>query len=190
MKAQEFWLKFKELFSEETDSLKTARKYWKKPRDFTNEFINKYIPYIIKEQNDIAEFEYFRIDIIAYSQRKDEAEAYPYDGELTPYLWDLKVAFEHENNNKEWLDEVIKLSHINCPLRVVVGYFVPDNFKRDNALDFAATMLKKKIGNECANNQEFLLVIGDSGIQSAQQVIASSYTPYLYSNGKFIKQEW
>ena len=75
-------------------------------------------------------------------------------------------------------------------MRVVVGYFVPDNFERDNALDFAATMLKKKIGNECANDQEFLLVIGDSGIQSAQQVSASSYTPYLYSNGKFTKQEW
>ena len=36
MKAQEFWLKFKDLFSEGSDSLKTARKYWKKPRDFTN----------------------------------------------------------------------------------------------------------------------------------------------------------
>ena len=117
MKAQEFWLKFKELFSEGSDSLKTARKYWKKPRDFTNEFINKYIPYIIKEQNDIAEFEYFRIDIISYSQRKDEAEAYPYDGELTPYLWDLKVAFEHENNNKEWLEK-------NCFHKSVNGFCI------------------------------------------------------------------
>ena len=189
MNAQGFWSRFIALFAEGTESAKAARKYWKKPRDFTNEFINKYIPDMIKEGDDISEFEYFRIDIIAYSQRKDEAAAHPYRGDLAPYLWDLKVAFEHENNDKEWLDEVIKLSHIKCPLRVVVGYFVSDNLLRKSALDFAAAMLKNKIGDSCSSGEEFLLIIGDSKIDS-QQVSASSYTPYLYENGEFVKQDW
>jgi len=189
MKAQEFWERFKNLFTEGTESLTDARKHWKVPQEFTNQFVNPYIPKIITDENDTSEFEYFRIDIIAYSQRKDEAEAYPYDGELKPHLWDLKVAFEHENEKEKWLDEVIKLSHINCPLRVVVGYFFPDAAKRNNALDFAAAMLEKRIGKDCASDQEFLLILGDSGT-NAQQVNASTYTPYLYSKGKFIKQEW
>jgi hypothetical protein len=32
--------------------------------------------------------------------------------DFQPYLWDLEVAIEHENNDKLWMDEVIKLSHI------------------------------------------------------------------------------
>jgi len=188
MKAHEFWTKFINLFAEGSESLKTARRHWRKSRDFTNEFVNKYIPDIIKEGNDISEFEYFRIDIISYAQRKNEADSYAYKGNLTPYLWDLKVAFEHENNSKEWLDEVIKLSHINCPLRVVVGYFTPDEPQRQEALAFAAEMLKKKVG-ETIQNGEFLLIIGNGDNSTTpKQLGTNTYTPYLYENGQFVKQ--
>lgn len=189
MKAEEFWKRFKNLFSEGSQSSVDARKYWKNPREFTNNFVNEYIPEIIKEENDTTEFEYFRIDIIAYSQRRDEAKAYGYDfKKLKPHLWDLKVAFEHENDKTEWLDEVIKLSHIRCPLRIVVCYFTPGE-ERAKALEFAAAMLCKKIGKNVAKNEEFLLIIGSSGTR-ATQVNASTYTPYLYQSGEFIMQNW
>ncbi len=189
MTAKDFWMRFRDLFTEGSQSLSVAREHWKQPRNFTNEFINEYIPSIMIEENDRLEFEYFRIDIITYAQRKDEAKDYGYQGTLTPYLWDLKIAFEHENDKDNWLDEIIKLSHINCPLRVVVGYFASNATKRKNALNFAAAMLKKKVGESLPDGQAFLLIIGDSGI-SAERVTASSYTPYLYENGSFIKQYW
>lgn len=189
MKAQEFWGKFKNLFTEGSESLTDARKYWDNSREFTNKFVNEYIPKIITEENDTSEFEYFRIDIISYSQRKDEAKKYGYDPKkLKPYLWDLKVAFEHENNNTEWLDEIIKLSHIRCPLRIVVCYFT-EGEERDKALHFASSMLCKKIGEDVAEGEQFLLIVGDSGKKS-RQVNTSTYTPYLYQDGEFKIQNW
>ena len=189
MKAQEFWGRFKNLFTDGSESLSDARKYWEKPREFTNQFVNEYIPKIITEENDTAEFEYFRIDIISYLSRKDEAKEYGYDSKkLKPYLWDLKVAFEHENNNTEWLDEVIKLSHIRCPLRIVVCYFT-EGEERAKALHFASAMLCKKIGENVAEGEQFLLIVGDSG-RRANQVNISTYTPYLYQNGEFEIQNW
>lgn len=189
MKAQEFWVRFKNLFTEDSESLTVARKYWDNSREFTNKFVNEYIPEIITDENDTSEFEYFRIDIISYLSRKDEAKEYGYDSKkLKPYLWDLKVAFEHENNKTEWLDEVIKLSHIRCPLRIVVCYFTKGE-ERAKALRFASAMLCKKIGENVAEDEQFLLIVGDSG-RSAKPVNISTYTPYLYQNGEFKIQNW
>ena len=135
-----------------------------------------------------TEFEYFRIDIIAYTQRKEEAKAieYNYNGEyyLKPYLWDLEIAFEHENKNREWLDEIVKLSHIRCPLRVVVGYAPIEN--RDVHVKYAANVLSKKLGNSLPDKEEFMLILGKSKIKS-HQVNESTYLAYKYENGEFIE---
>ena len=154
MNAQEFWGRFKNLFTEGSESLTDARKYWKNSREFTNHFVNKYIPQIVTEEKDTSEFEYFRIDIISYLDRKDEAQKYGYNSKkLKPYLWDLKVAFEHENNKTEWLDEIIKLAHILCPLRIVVCYFEKGE-EREKALRFASAMLCEKIGENVAKGEQ------------------------------------
>ncbi|MEG0017017.1 MAG: hypothetical protein RR747_10655, partial [Gordonibacter sp.] len=65
--------------------------------------------------------EYYRIDVTSW---KDRAAEIRHDApkNFTPYFWDLEVAVEHENYDRHWMDEVIKLAHINCPLRVVIGY--------------------------------------------------------------------
>ena len=189
MQAKDFYLRFKELFKKGSPELQVAQKNWKNPREFTNSFINEYIPKIITEKDEKSEFEYFRIDIISYLQRKDEAKEYGYNSrKLKPYLWDLKVAFEHENNKTEWLDEIIKLSHIRCPLRIVMCYFERGE-ERTKALGFAADMLCKKIGENVGEGEEFLLVIGDSNKES-EQGKAPIYTPYLYKNAKFETQDW
>ncbi len=189
MKAQDFWEKFRGLFAQGSETLLDARRYWKNSGKFTKKFVNKYVPGIITEENDIFQFEYFRIDVISYSDRKDEAVRYGYDPEkLKPYLWDLKVAFEHENDKGLWLDEIIKLAHIRCPLRVTVGYF-PEGKEREAALEFASAMLCKKQGEIVADSEEFLLILGVSGLEG-KRVDASIYTPYLYQNGKFVKQTW
>jgi hypothetical protein len=189
MKARDFWNKFKKLFEEGSDSLKIAQENWDCERDFTNEFINKKIPEIMNnEKRYKTEFEYFRIDIIAYTQRKEEAKAieYNYNGEyyLKPYLWDLEIAFEHENKNREWLDEIVKLSHIRCPLRVVVGYAPIEN--RDVHVKYAANVLSKKLGNGLPDEEEFMLILGESKIKS-YQVNESTYIAYKYENGEFIE---
>ena len=189
MTAEKFWIEFKKLFREGSDSLESAQKNWDCERDFTNEFINKKIPEIMNnEKRYKTEFEYFRIDIIAYTQRKEEAKAieYNYNGEyhLKPYLWDLEIAFEHENKNREWLDEIVKLSHIRCPLRVVVGYAPIEN--RDVHIQYAANVLSKKLGNRLPDEEEFMLILGESKIKR-EQVNENTYIAYKYENGEFIE---
>jgi hypothetical protein len=59
--------------------------------------------------------EYYRIDLTGWRQLREKIKAdIPGGGsyDFQPYLWDLEVAIEHENNDKLWMDEVIKLSHI------------------------------------------------------------------------------
>jgi hypothetical protein len=55
------------------------------------------------------------LDIMAYEQRVDGVN----------FNWDLRVAFEHENNQKgeDWIDELCKLCHVVADLRVLVSYF-------------------------------------------------------------------
>ena len=190
MRAEEFWIEFKKLFREGSNALKVAQKNWCNPREFTNEFVNVYLPGIMKEKESITtEFEYYRIDIIAYdNKRKDEAKEIAKSlglskEDFSPYLWDLEIALEHENNKREWLDEVIKLSHINCPLRVVIGYAEEKN--EEKCRELASKVLQKKIGDNTPNDQEFMLILGKSGIRSSSEVNENTYKAYIYKEGRF-----
>ena len=190
MKAKEFWENFKKLFKEGSKSLKKAQKNLENSKNFTKNFVKEYFPVVMRNGKEYETgFEYYRIDIIAYSENVDEAERIEKaiglnKKKFSPYLWDLEIALEHENDKKEWLDEVIKLSHINCPLRVVIGYATEDS--RELRLRFASEMLQKKIGNNTPNGQEFMLILGKSGI-SGEQVNENTYKAYIYENGEFIE---
>lgn len=98
--------------------------------------------------------EYYRIDITSWIQREDELDTKNIG--LSPHLWDLEAAVEHENNSKEWLDEVCKLAYIRCPLRVVIGYGT-DNLNEK-------IKIAKKILSETNaftdDDQEFLIILG------------------------------
>ena len=191
MTAKEFLKRFESLFEVGSDSLKDAQDNWENSKKFTDDFVKRHIPEIMKEgEGTQTEFEYYRIDIIAYdNSRKEEAIQIAKSLELDeiefrPYLWDLKIALEHENDKGEWLDEVVKLSHINCPLRVVIGYAKPEN--EEKCITLASKVLQKKIGNNTPKGQDFLLILGKSG-EKANDVSATTYHPYIYRNGKFIK---
>ncbi len=189
MKAKDFWNKFKKLFEEGGNSLKVARENWENSREFTNKFVNEHLPSIMKEKDSIiTEFEYYRIDIIAYdNKRKDEAKEIARslglsEKEFSPYLWDLEIALEHENDKREWLDEIVKLSHINCPLRIVIGY--ADEKSEEKCIELASKVLQKKIGTNTPKGQEFMLILGKSGI-SSDKVNEDTYKAYKYKNGEF-----
>ncbi len=70
--------------------------------------------------------EYMNIDLIAYER----------DGSNN---WCMKVAFEHENMDN-WDDELCKLCHVVCDLRVIATYFNFDSRRR--SID---KMLQKRI---------------------------------------------
>ena len=152
--AKQFYEKFQEKFKNETDDAKV--KYTESP-SWTKNVITM-IERILKELscNPEVNREYYRIDVIGWKQHKEELSV----GEtgLKKHLWELLFAVEHENDSKDWLDEVCKLSYIRCPLRVVIGYNKDD---ADDKIKIAKDILTKT-GAFTNDEEEFLILLGPS----------------------------
>ena len=102
------------------DNYENSRKRWH--NNYTN-FINIELMGAYFEKHKFnSNNEYYRVDALAWKQFAEKAKETCRDVNMNPHLWGLSIAFEHENNYKDWYDEVIKLLYINAPLRVVVGY--------------------------------------------------------------------
>ena len=115
---------------------------------------------IIQKMNYQPQNEYFRIDSSGYTKRWEELEKI---SGLNPHLWDLNIAVEHENDAKDWLDEVIKLAHVCCPLRVVIGYVPMEKRSKEQILlDYAANALKQLKCADNITNGEFMIILGNS----------------------------
>ncbi len=154
-----FFDEFSKIFEANSEFLQQANQSYQHNTEFTN-FIIERINQIIKSRGWVAQNEYFRIDCMGYKSRYKELEK---TSGLTPHLWDMEIAVEHENDDKDWLDEVIKLAHVCCPLRVVIGY-VPEDKRSDdqNLLDYAANALKRLKCVDNVTRGEFMIILGNS----------------------------
>lgn len=154
-----FFDEFNKTFSEDSIYREKAVETYPHNTEFTNFIIDR-INGIIKENGNVSQNEYFRIDSMGYKSRYKELEK---TSGLTPHLWDMEIAVEHENDDKDWLDEVIKLAHVCCPLRVVIGYVPEDKRNEDqNLLDYAANALKRLKCVENVTKGEFMIILGNS----------------------------
>lgn len=190
---------FYEKFSSIIEKNRVAgQKAWPHDKDFTDFIIPKIKETITACGEYETQKEYFRIDAIGWEQKRgktgvdfpEEKDNYKFQ----EYAWNLKIAVEHENNDKLWMDEIIKLAHIFCDLRVVIGY-IPLSLKNehDNYLKFVSDTIKKSELNDNMKNGAFLLIIGNSKCNNKEQYL--NYTPYLYikedEEYKFKKmQDW
>ena len=110
--------------------------------------------------------EYYRIDNIAWKYTESKSGSgigyqQNYKHDINAHRWKLLAAVEHENNSKDWTDELVKLAYVNCPLRVVISYGdCTDNYKkaREVANEIAIDIELDKFVN--TENQEFLLIFG------------------------------
>ena len=188
MKAQEFWGRFSESLVTKRED---AEKAWKYNKDYTEFIIGMMEEIIGKNDKGGAGFEtskeYYRIDLTGWSQLRDKIKAdiprnESYD--FQPYLWDLEVAIEHENNDKLWMDEVIKLSHIACELRIVIGY-VPVELKDEHIkyLDYVSNAINNNLKARDNMNNDFLIILGDTKLKNGNK--KCNYTPYIWKNNKF-----
>ena len=140
----------------------------------------------------VPQHEYFRIDNIGYKHKYYKiTEEERDDIGLWRHLWDLKIAVEHENSKKDWMDEVVKLIHIRCPLKVVVAYNNCD--MRDDGdikkLDFIAKWVPEVDAFDKNAKEEFLIIIGNGAPKhkANPNYTKFDYRGYLYnaSLGKF-----
>lgn len=142
--------------------------YWNDYHDNSRwtALVTQIIKNIIEKYKLTPQTEYFRIDVSGWISYWNEIANEASELGLRPHLWDLKIAVEHENDSSDWTDELVKLAHIRCPLKVVIGY-VPCDMREaegleDKRLNFAAKLLQKVEAFVPAAKEQYLVILGNS----------------------------
>lgn len=159
--AQWFFGEFAATFTRNSQYYRQAVESYAHNTAFTSFAIQR-INDIIREKGYTSQNEYYRIDAMGYTNRWEAMEK---SSALSPHLWDLEIAVEHENSSKDWLDEVVKLAHICCPLRVVIGYVPRSQRERgdETRLAYAADALGQLKCRDNLRSGEFMVILGNSG---------------------------
>jgi hypothetical protein len=183
MDAKEFMIKFKS----ETDEERIIE-----GRRLFDIYLNdkEYTPVITKIINDIitsagegihSQNEYFRIDAVGWETHYEDmkADAKNRGIKINAHLWDLKIAVEHENSKKDWSDELIKLIHIKCPLKVIIGYSHSDErgeIERSK-LDFLSKWIQNVDAMKKGTDEQYLIILGNG---CNHKTGLSDYTDFGY----------
>lgn len=209
MEAREFWESFKRLveensakledvWSERSESGKGENPFTKEIKQVITQAINQ-AKGVVGVNTYYTQKEYYRIDLIGWEQKKDN-NYYEINNDLgyqlNKHAWNFDIAVEHENDEKDWSDEVIKLAYIFCKLRVVIGYFpyMKNENEKWKLQQEYLNAVTKTIGQlSCKENMEhgdFMIILGDVGGKAEDGFKKLVYTPYLYRDDKFIRQDW
>ena len=155
-----------------------------KAKYFTNFINNTIIPGILDSYGYRISHEYFRIDVsgwVTYGENiQNEAKAIG----LKPHLWDLMIAIEHENNPRDWNDEVMKLAHIRCPLKVVIGYNGCNHRDTGDAqkLSFIGNCLQQLKCFQQNPEDRLLIILGNCKDTKGSDYHTFDYRGYLYDH--------
>lgn len=128
-------------------------------------FIDKALMLTFSSQKYKFANEYFLIDNLIYKDINNGYECADMNKyKINKHRWKLLAAVEHENNKKEWTDELIKLLHINCDFRCVISYGDFFNDYEDQK-KIANELIKEmnefgNTANYISDKQEFLLIFG------------------------------
>ena len=185
MTAHDFWVRFQKEICGNSELCGL----WYDSTAFTERMMEK-LENVIREEHCKTEREYFRIDLISYQCKEQYGSALL--GSLKNYSWNLVTAVEHENNRRLWVDEVIKLAHIACRLRVVIGYLpVQDDYGHESYLHRVAEELRGIDAWEHTQScGEFMILIGDCKLEGQETACRCVYTPYVYRDGEFVRPLW
>jgi len=209
MEALEFWESFKRLveensaklediWSERSESGKGENPFTKEIKQVITQAINQ-AQGVVGVNTYHTQKEYYRIDLIGWEQKKDTGH-YEIDNDLgyqlNKHAWNFDIAVEHENDERDWSDEVVKLAYIFCELRVVIGYF--PYMKNENEkwelqqkhLNAVVQTIEQLNCYDNMNHGQFMVILGDVGGKKEDNFKELIYTPYLYKGGKFERQNW
>jgi hypothetical protein len=189
LKAQEFYNYFLQKLAEDGED---ALEKYKDNREWT-EYLTETFKYILKDKYEYKAIrEYLRVDMIGWSCGNSDWGDKGWTNSknntlgINEHCWDLEIAIEYENDPKDWMDEVIKLCHIKCGLKVVIGY--SDRKKR--TLDIEKLKLAAKHMNNLKfgkpdSSEEFLVILGNAGFSKDEEDISFDFRPYVFNNDGF-----
>ena len=176
-------------FFEQFTSRVTEAKYETMYKMHEAEFtpcVTKEINSIIRDMGLTSQNEYYRIDAIGWKGRYRElSEEKAKKLNLSRHLWDLEIAVEHENSKSDWTDELVKLTHICCPLKVIITYNHCDQRGEveKNKLAYAAECMKKVRAFNSLPQEKYLIIIGNGAPQNSrnESYNAFDYRGYIYN---------
>ena len=142
---------------------------------------------IIESAGYKSQKEYFRIDAVGwishYVDMKTDAESE--NLKINAHLWDLKIAVEHENSKVDWTDEVMKLIHVKCPLKVIIGYNYSDERgeMERRKLSFVSKWMRKIDALQKGRDEEYLIILGNgcNHVTGEADYTNFDYKGYLYN---------
>ena len=189
--------KFYNLFVEKIKQI-TLETYKGKLEEFTKQ-VTEVINAIIEESCS-SQNEYFRIDAVgwtSYSAENDIKSEADKVG-LNTHIWNLNIAVEHENNVRDWTDELVKLIHVRSPLKVIIAYNYydirfcnTDPESDESKFQYAAKWMKKIRAFDESAKEEYMIIIGNA---AGKRNHNSSYNAfdyrgyqYNYDTGEFKK---
>ena len=185
MKAVDFFDSYQALF-EQNDILAVFKREWKNRENFTK-LVMPHIASILSANGyaDEHQYEYYKIDVIGWKDCKSDLSGISKLAHyaLKEHFWRLGVAVEHENDQYDWTDELVKLLYINCPLRIVIGYY-PETLSSDEleqTIDYASKIisLANENGELVRAGQEYLLILGKNHTD-CKKLSKETYSAYVY----------
>ena len=186
--AKSFWDAFSSKLRSACSNDPNWRQYFANATKWTNFVMSTLTNSVGKElgfdpENEIQK-EFYKIDVIYYRVHVNPQAAFfiPNGAE---WNWDLEIAIEHENNSKDWHFEFSKLCHINCGLKVIIGYHEYGNQQKygtiEQKLDYMKTLYdlrKYKQGPE----DNWLLILGPNDL-------ARDFVAYKFDGKEFSRLE-
>lgn len=184
MDAKQFYAAFQKEIEANREEL---FRHYTQDKRFTKD-IMALINGIIKSAGCKAQNEYYRIDAIGWVEHERLKEmkkmAVAEKIGLNAHLWKLMIAVEHENNSKDWTDELIKLIHVKCPLKVIIGYTPCDlrGEEEKRKLAFAAKWMQEFNALQM-DTEEYLIILGNGAPSSLNHdgYTDFGYAGYLYN---------
>ena len=127
--------------------------------------------------------EYYRIDnilSITNAGKKDEETG------INIHNWKLLAAVEHENDYKDWTDELVKLLFVNAPLRVVIGYAEYDeSIYYSKAIHVANKITEmQNFRTHLDAEDEYILIMGprEKDLEADVKNLADCFKMYKWSS--------
>lgn len=105
-----------------------------------------------------------------------------FDGTKKQCHWDFDIALEHENNGCSWLEEFIKLLHINCGLRVIITYNKDNGSSGQGLFTEAEEIYDTRRYKD--NKENWLILVGPSVKKLNQGDDYKAYTLKIGKEGK------
>jgi len=196
IKAEEFYKRFVDKVRENATDYDDDRPlfdlYASDMREYTKAITKKFVPQIFKELNLSPDNEYFMLDTIGWmppEEDYDDINKKAKELKLNTRLWDLMVAVEHENDKSDWIYELIKLAHVRCPLKVIIGYTPCD--RRDDDIkkaEFAYECLTKLNVFMENTDEEFLIILGNAAPKDRNSPFYDKFDFRGYILGKEIRK--